>query len=75
MVSKNQVVCARCHFAGLASGMDCMQWSSGESGADNESECARTAENAAPNSVRRVSPGACCDSLTAADGLGKIIIS
>ena len=22
-VSKNQVTCARCHFVGLASGMDC----------------------------------------------------
>ena len=26
--SKNQVVCARCHFAGLASGIDCTHWSS-----------------------------------------------
>jgi hypothetical protein len=27
-VSKNQVVCAWCHLAGLASGVDCTIWSS-----------------------------------------------
>lgn len=31
-VSKNQVVCALCHFAGLQSGMDCSIWSSAEKG-------------------------------------------
>src|SRR5438046_10119508 len=28
-VSKNQVVCARCHFVGLTSGIDCTTQSSG----------------------------------------------
>ena len=42
-VSKNQVVWARCHFAGLASGMDCTAWSSGDSGAASASVLARTA--------------------------------
>jgi hypothetical protein len=32
-VSKNQVVWARCHFTGLASGIDCTQQSSADSGA------------------------------------------
>src|SRR2546425_12193073 len=32
-VSKNHVVCARCHLVGLASGMDWTVWSSAESGA------------------------------------------
>src|SRR5581483_5743710 len=31
-VSKNQVVCALCHFAGLQSGIDCNIWSSAENG-------------------------------------------
>src|SRR5215469_13920333 len=32
MRSKNHVVCARCHFVGLASGIDCTERSSAESG-------------------------------------------
>ena len=41
-VSKNQVVCARCHLAGLASGMDWTWQSSADSGAASASEAART---------------------------------
>src|ERR1700704_6869933 len=43
-VSKNQLVCARCHLAGLASGQDCTMRSSGLSGAVSASVCWRTAE-------------------------------
>jgi hypothetical protein len=32
-VSKNHVICARCHLVGLASGIDWTWQSSGESGA------------------------------------------
>jgi hypothetical protein len=42
-VSKNQVVCARCHLTGLASGIDCAQQSSIESGSASRSERWRTA--------------------------------
>src|SRR5262245_59717809 len=34
--SKNHVVCARCHFVGLASGMACTPWSSAASGAASD---------------------------------------
>ena len=42
-VSKNHVVCARCHFVGLTSGIDWMVWSSGESGLASSSVRLRTA--------------------------------
>jgi gamma-glutamyl hercynylcysteine S-oxide synthase len=41
-VSKNQVVCARCHFTGLASGIDCTWQSASDSGAASATVCART---------------------------------
>ena len=41
-VSKNHAVCARCHLAGLASGIDCSAQSSAESGAVKDSVRART---------------------------------
>ena len=44
--SKNQVVWARCHLAGLASGIDWIAWSSADSGAARRSVSARTARNA-----------------------------
>ena len=42
-VSKNQVVCARCHFTGLASGIDCSAQSSADSGAASARPVCRTA--------------------------------
>ena len=53
-VSKNQVVCARCHLAGLASGMDCTIWSSAESGAARRSVSARTASKRLTDRRRRL---------------------
>src|SRR5580658_1665419 len=44
-VSKNQVVWARCHLAGLASGQDCTIMSSGVSGSQRASVCCRTLQN------------------------------
>src|SRR5262249_15585959 len=41
-VSKNQVTCARCHFVGDTSGIDCTVWSSGDSGAASSSVLDRT---------------------------------
>src|SRR5262245_48140555 len=41
-VSKNHVVCARCHFTGLASGIDCAVQSSAESGPARAIEALRT---------------------------------
>ena len=41
-VSKNHVVCARCHFAGLASGIDCTMASSAESGSAKRRVVERT---------------------------------
>src|SRR6202043_1828987 len=52
--SKNQVVWARCHFTGLASGIDCTTWSSGESGAARRSVSPRTARNASTRSWARL---------------------
>src|SRR4051794_22728766 len=40
--SKNQLVWARCHLMGLASGIDWMHWSSAESGAARATLCSRT---------------------------------
>ena len=40
-VSKNHVVCAKCHFAGLASGIGCKAWSSTESGEHRCSDMSR----------------------------------
>src|SRR6188474_2550055 len=45
-VSKNQLVCARCHFTGLASGIDCAVQSSGDKGAASCSVALRTARYA-----------------------------
>jgi hypothetical protein len=42
-VSKNHVVCARCHFVGLASGIDWIAQSSGDSPATSASVSRRTA--------------------------------
>src|SRR5947209_19649709 len=42
-VSKNQLVWARCHLAGLACVHDCTIWSSGVSGATRVSVCCRIA--------------------------------
>jgi hypothetical protein len=42
-VSKNHVMCARCHFVGLASGIDCTWQSSAESGAARARLASRTA--------------------------------
>ena len=42
-VSKNQVVCARCHLTGLASGIDWIAQSSAESGAASARVASRTA--------------------------------
>ena len=41
--SKNQVVCARCHFVGLTSSIDWMTKSSGSSGSHSTSVSVRTA--------------------------------
>src|SRR6056297_998985 len=46
-VSKNQVVWARCHLIGLASGMACRFWSSGPRSATSRSVASRTARKAA----------------------------
>ena len=51
-VSKNQVVWARCHFAGLASGIDCRLWSSMLRGEQSRIEVCRTAANARPGWAR-----------------------
>src|SRR4051794_31682617 len=48
-VSKNQVVCAKCHLVGLASGIDWINWSSAESGAASASVWRRTAEKLSSN--------------------------
>ena len=48
-VSKNQVVWARCHLVGLASGIDWTVWSSAESGEAKLTELARTRRNASIN--------------------------
>ena len=41
-VSKNQLVCARCHFVGLASSIDCAWQSSADSGPRRRSVSPRT---------------------------------
>src|SRR5882672_9603729 len=41
-VSKNQVVCARCHLTGLASGIDCAVQSSADNGPARAIEVLRT---------------------------------
>src|SRR3569833_3283799 len=46
-VSKNQVVCARCHLTGLASGIDCAQQSSSDKLAASATLYARTASYSA----------------------------
>ena len=51
-VSKNQVVCARCHLVGLASGIDWTIWSSGDSGAARRSVSPRTMRKASRSLVR-----------------------
>jgi hypothetical protein len=47
MASKNQLVCARCHFAGLASGIDWTVASASESAEASLRLAARTARNVA----------------------------
>src|SRR5581483_2487511 len=49
-VSKNHVVCARCHLVGLTSGMDCTVWSSPLRGSAKRSVVARTPAYAAGRS-------------------------
>ena len=46
-VSKNQVVWPKCHFTGLASGMDCTVQSSGDSGRDVTPSLAKVAPSSA----------------------------
>ena len=46
--SQNQVTWARCHLAGLASGIDWTSWSSGDSGAARRSVSSRTVRKASP---------------------------
>src|ERR1700733_9603191 len=50
-VSKNHVVCARCHFAGLASAEDCTIMSSGVSGAQSARLRLRTRQNSSASTV------------------------
>src|SRR5262245_33702693 len=51
--SKNQVVCARCHLVGLASGIDCTAWASALKGAARCSVSARTVRKRSRHIVRR----------------------
>src|SRR5712671_1487100 len=53
-VSKNQLVCARCHFVGLTSGIDWIAWSSGERLAASASDCCRITANRSRSAVRSV---------------------
>src|SRR3954467_14036523 len=68
-VSKNQLVCARCHFAGLASGMDCTHWSSSLSGAVNFSLRLRTAAKGG-----RKPPLLACSPLTDMRSIGQDLV-
>ena len=54
-VSKNHVVWAICHFAGLASAHDCTIMSSAVSGAQSSRLCCRTLQNSSnkPSSFDR----------------------
>ena len=52
------MVWARCHFAGLASAIDCTIWSSGDKGAARRSVSARTVLKASDQMRRRLAPGA-----------------
>src|SRR3546814_19871350 len=61
-VSKNQLVCARCHLAGEASGIDCTVASASDNGSTSARLSARTASN-------RVASGA------GAGGRRSIIVS
>src|SRR5471032_1818841 len=54
-VSKNHVVCARCHLTGLASGIDWIAQSSAVSGAARPRVTSRTARN---RSACALAPGA-----------------
>src|SRR5262249_59595942 len=52
----DEVVWARCHLVGLASGIDWTTWSSADSGAARRSVSARTSRNAWIEVVRRSCP-------------------
>ena len=65
--SKNQVVWARCHFAGLASGIDWISWSSGDRGAARRSVSSRTVRNASTRSWARLPEPENSDGQGAAD--------
>src|SRR6056297_1652230 len=54
-VSKNQVVCALCHLAGLTSGIDWRFWSSGQRGATRASVAARTRDKRSARRPRNAS--------------------
>ena len=56
-VSKNQLVCARCHFVGLTSGIDWIAWSSGIRLAARASLCRRTAAKRSHNNCRSTTCG------------------
>src|ERR1700730_1320298 len=55
--SKNHVECARCHLAGLASGIDCTVSASSQSGAARRSVSARTARKASRQRSREAMRG------------------
>src|SRR5450759_5157234 len=56
-VSKNQVVCARCHFTGLASGIDWIAQSSADSGAASAQVARRIERNRSPRLPRGAGQG------------------
>src|SRR5580658_4533618 len=75
--SKNQVVCARCHFVGLASGMDCTHWSSADRAPASLSVSCRTRwyRSIASESNDRRARSAICDILCRADIGGESLVN
>src|SRR5262249_42617113 len=63
-VSKNHVVCARCHFVGLASGIDWIDWSSGVSGSASRALCRRTSRYNVRSADRSRPSAAGCEALS-----------
>src|SRR3954454_18175246 len=70
-VSKNQLVCARCHFVGLTSGIDWIAWSSGERLAARLSLSWRIAAKRS-RSAARFSARACCWTAVSNTGAPRI---
>ena len=63
-VSKNQLVCARCHFVGLTSGIDWIDWSSGVRLAASASLSRRTVSNRSSAAWRFAVSAGCCAALS-----------